>query len=135
MNNEFVIVSVWIANLIGLIEWGVLSLLLMEVTVCKDVRTVKPSRILNRNISARLRLFKRSFRSAFYRSSVGLFLGSLLAVFVMINKLWMGIIVTEIFPWSVFSLFFPMCIFIIYREIGFSLTFFDKFKLFIQGGE
>lgn len=135
MNSEIGIVIVWFANLIGLIEWGALTLLLMEVTVCKDVRMVKPSRILSRNLSARLRLFKRSFRSAFYRSSVGLFFGSLLAVFVMINKLWMGIIITEIFPWSVFSLFFPMCLFIVYREIGFSLTFFDKFKCFIRGEE
>ena len=133
--NEVQIVALWFANLIGLVEWGVLTLLLMEVTICKDARSVNTSRILNRSISARLRLFKRSFRSAFYRASVGLFAGSMMAMFVMMNKLWNGSIAREIFPWSIFSLFFPLCIFILYREFGFSLTFFDRFKGFLKGEE
>lgn len=133
--NDFQIVALWFANLIGLIEWGALTLLLMEVTICKDARSVNTSRILNRSISARLRLFKRSFRSAFYRASVGLFTGSMMAMFVMMNKLWNGSLAREIFPWSIFSLFFPLCIFILYREIGFSLTFFQKFSGFLKGEE
>lgn len=133
--NDFSIVALWLANLVGLLEWGILTLLLMEVTICKDARAVNTSRILNKSLSARLRLFKRSFRSAFYRASVGLFVGSMLAMCVMMHKLWNGSMVREIFPWSVFSLFFPFCIFILYREFGFSLTFFDKFKGFLKGEE
>lgn len=133
--NDFSIVALWLANLIGLIQWGILSLLLMEVTICKDARAVNTSRILNKSLSARLRLFKRSFRSAFYRASVGLFIGSMMAMFVMMEKLWNGVLSFEIFPWSIFSLFVPLCIFILYREFGFSLTFFNKLKRFLKGEE
>jgi len=131
--NDLSLVTLWFANLIGLFEWGILSLLLMEVTICKDARSVKTSRILNKSLSARLRLFKRSFRSAFYRASVGLFAGSMLAMFVMMNNLWNGQVIKQIFPWTIFSIFFPLCIFILYREIGFTLTFYEKLRSYIKG--
>lgn len=131
-NNTITLIFCWLANLVGLVQWGVLVLLLMEVVICKDATTANASRILNKSISARLRLFQRSFRSAFYKASIGLFIGSLMALFYMLEKLWTEINVKDFYPWTLFSLFVPLCIYIVYREIGYSLTFFDKFKEFIR---
>ena len=134
-NNTITLIFCWLANLVGLVQWGVLVLLLMEVVICKDATTANASRILNKSISARLRLFQRSFRSAFYKASVGIFIGSLMALFYMLEKLWNEINVKDFYPWTLFSLFVPICIYIVYREIGYSLTFFEKLKAFIRKEE
>lgn len=132
MSNIIIFILCWFANLVGLVQWGVLVLLLMEVIVCKDATTVNASRILNKSISARLRLFQRSFRSVFYRASIGLFFGAFMAMCYMMEKLWTTINVKDFYPWTLFSLFVPFCLYLIYREIGYSLTLFDKFKLWIR---
>ena len=131
-NNTATLIFCWLANIIGLIQWGILVLLLMEVVICKDATTANASRILNKSLSARLRLFQRSFKSAFYKASIGLFLGSLMAMFYMMEKIWTEVTVNDFYPWTLFSLFFPLCLYIVYREIGFSSTFFDKFKAFLR---
>lgn len=131
-NNTVILIFCWFASFIGLVQWGVLVLLLMEVVICKDATTANASRILNKSISARLRLFQRSFRSTFYKASIGIFLGSLIALFYMMERLWTETSVQDFYPWTLFSLFFPICVYTIYREIGYSLTFFDKFKDFIS---
>lgn len=126
------IVFCWLASLIGLVQWGGLVLLLMEVIICKDARTANATRILNKSVSARLRLFQRSFRSAFYKASIGVFLGALMAMFYMMEKIWTEVSVKDFYPWTLFSLFFPLCLYVVYRELGFSSTFFDKFRSYLK---
>jgi|SRR5690606_4237445 len=131
-NNAITLIFCWLANLIGLVQWGALVLLLMEVVICKDATTANASRILNKSISARLRLFQRSFKSSFYKASIGLFSGSFIALCYMMEKLWTKVDIKDFYPWTLLSLFFPLCVYIVYREIGYSSTFFDKFKLFLK---
>lgn len=133
--NALFLIFCWIASLVGLVGWGALTLLLMEVVLCNDATSANASRLLNKSLRARLRLFQRSFRSAFYRASIGLFAGSLMAMFYMMEKIWTEINVADFYPWTLFSVFFPICLYILYREIGYSSTFFDKFKAFLRREE
>lgn len=131
-NNAMVLIFCWFASFVGLVQWGVLTLLLMEVVLCKDATTANTSRILNKRLGARLRLFKRSLQSTFYKASVGLFAGSLLSMCYMMEKLWTKNNIEDFYPFTLFSLFVPICIYYIYRHIGFTSTFFDRFGEFIR---
>lgn len=134
-DNIFLIIFCWLSSLIGLIHWGALVLLLMEVVICKDATAVNAGRILSKSAGARLRLFKRSLKSYFYKASIGLFIGSIMAMFYMMEKIWTEIDVNDFYPWTLFSLFFPICLYVVYREIGYESTFFNKFKKFLRKEE
>lgn len=118
---------------VGLLEWAYLTLLLMEVAICKDARRVNTKRILESSFRARLRLFTRSFKNEFYRASVALFIGSLIAVFTIINEMWTGFLPLKKYSWVIFSCFFPLAIASLYHYQGYYVTFFRKFKLFWDG--
>lgn len=130
MLNNTAIIALYIVYIIGLFQWAALTLVLMEVTVCKDARTVNSTRILNTSLSARLRLFKRSFRTYFYKGSIGLLICSLLIMFGIIDNLWAGRIPRTI--WASFSLVMPASLLMLYHHLGFTLTWFRKLGLFFR---
>lgn len=124
----------FIANWVGLVLWGRLFMLLMEVIICKDALFVNTSRILNTSFIARIRLFKRSFKELFYRSSILLFIGSLVGVFVMVNELYANVFPTRKYLWTIFSIIYPTGTYFLYKSLGFRWTLQDRFLQFLHKG-
>lgn len=129
--NNFMLILLFIGQITGILVWSVLVYILIEVVICKDARTVNTSRILSVPISKRIRLFKRSFRTLFYRGSLLLLVGSLYAILVMVNNLWQGVLPTS-GRFVALSLSIPVGIIMIYRHYGHSVTWFDKLRLFFK---
>lgn len=130
MNDNFSIILI-LGNWFGLLQWTRLFMLLMEVVICKDALSVNTSKILNTSLVARFRLFRRSFRELFYRSTILLFLGSLLAVMFMASELYLNIPHIRKYLWTMFSMIFPMGVYLLYKSMGFRWTLQDQlFKVF-----
>lgn len=129
--NDYLSIILILGNWFGLLQWTRLFMLLMEVVICKDALSVNTSKILNTSIVARFRLFRRSFRELFYRSTILLFLGSLLAVMFMASELYLNIPHMRKYLWTMFSMMFPMGVYLLYKSMGFRWTLQDQlFKVF-----
>ncbi len=135
MNNFFsetLIVFMFLARMLGIIHWSILFLLLMEVVICKDARTVNTSKILNKRFAVRLRVFKRSYRDQFYKASLLIFGCSLFAVVSTVGDIWIGHFPRPPYIWTLVSLVLPIGIKILYNHMGYSLTLLQHFKIYLK---
>lgn len=131
IQNDFSIVAQNIScalYVINLFLYGYLVLVLMEVLICKDA---KSSKILHRPVKVRIRLFKRSLRSLFYRASFGVFIASFIAILTLIHQLWST--QPKKFEWVAFHNLMTLSLIYLYHYWGYNATFFTKFKLFLKG--
>lgn len=117
--------------ILALFSWGYLTLVLMEVTICKDAKQIDTHKLLHRPVRVRLRMFKRSLRSLFYRSSVGMFLGAFLATMYLMHQLWIN--EPKHTEWILFHDIFPLSTIYLFHWLGHDVTFFVKLKLFLKG--
>jgi hypothetical protein len=128
----WIIITMFFSRLIGILEWFVVLLLLMEVILCKDARTVNTVRIMNTAAAVRLRMFKTSWKSLFYRGTFILFFCALFSMVSMVSDLWLGHMPRAPYTWTMVSLFLPVGIYCIYKNMGYQITLFTKFNLFIK---
>lgn len=127
-----ILIAMFYSRIIGIIEWWIISLLLMEVIICKDARTFNTSRILEAPLAVRLRMFKRSWRSRFYKGNFILFFVSLFSIVSLMSDLWLGHMPRPPYTWTIVSIFLPLGIFLTYSSKGYKITLFTKFHLFIK---
>lgn len=130
-NDTILIVCMFLSRLIGIIEWTLVFFVTMEVVICRDARHGDITKILNSPLMVRWKLFKRSWKSLFYKGTWLIWLCSLYSVIEMISDLWLGHFPQPPYTWTIISLFLPIGIFIIYIAKGYRITLFQKFHLFM----
>lgn len=109
---------------------GYLTLVLMQVVVCKDATRGNISKLLNRPVMIRWKLFKKSLRNLFYRISVALLIASLIALITMINHLWTNY--PRHINWILFHNISSIAMIYLYHYLGHDAIFFVKLKLFLK---
>lgn len=133
MTEHFLLIVGWILNLYGLLRWAMLFLLLMEVVICKDAGN--PQAFLNKSLSLRFKIFKRSIRNPFYTGSVLLFIGACAVILFRISDMsknqlpnlhWLRLISAIVIPFGIYK---------IYKYLGYKSTFIEHFKRFLKEEE
>lgn len=134
MNNvgDTILIIMFYSRVIGIIEWWLVSLLLMEVVICKDAKTVNTARILNTPLSVRIRMFKKSWKSNFYKGNFIVFFVSIFAIVSLVSDMWLGRMPRAPYTWTMVSLFLPLGIYLTYSSKGYEITLFKKFQLFLM---
>lgn len=127
-----ILICMFYSRIIGIIEWSVTLLLLMEVVLCKDAKHVDTARIMNTRLTVRLRMFKKSWKSRFYRGTFILFFCALFSMTSMVSDMWLGHMPRAPYTWTLVSLILPLGIYFIYAAKGFKITLFNKFGLFMK---
>lgn len=132
-NNLQMLIDVVIAGfyISALFCWGYLTIVLMEVTVCKDARSINTQKLLHKPLSLRFKIFKRSLRNIFYRASFGMFIGAILATLILIHQLWINS--PKQIEWVIFHNIFPLSTIYLFHWLGHDVTFFVKLRLFLKG--
>lgn len=129
MSNIFIVVFC-VLNAVGLILWCWVSLIFLEITLCKDAKHVTMSKLFSRRLSFRLRLFLRSWQKAFYRGSVLIWLGSYVAIFIRLSEFSSGVIPLTNFPRALSAILIPMGIVLVCKSLGYESNLFtDKHKV------
>jgi hypothetical protein len=134
MNNvgNAILICMFYLRIIGIVEWSIILLLLMEVILCKDAKTVDKMKLMNTPLRVRLRMFKKSWKSHFYKGTFILFFCALFSMVSMISDMWLGHMPRAPYSWTLISLFLPFGIFLTYLSRGYRITLFSKFYLFIK---
>lgn len=134
MQSSFTILVQNFINLFyisSLFAWGYLTLVLMEITICKDARHGRAYKLLNKPMAVRYKLFKRSLGDLFYRSVFGMFIGAFLATMYLVNQLWMN--EPKVLPWIIFHNIFPLSAIFLFKYLGHEVTFFVRLRMFFKG--
>jgi hypothetical protein len=134
MNNigNAILICMFYSRIIGIVEWSISLLLLMEVILCKDAKTVDKVKLLNTPLGVRMRMFKKSWKSDFYKGTFILFFCALFSMISMISDMWLGHMPRAPYTWTLVSLFLPVGIFLTYVSKGYRITLFTKFYLFLK---
>lgn len=90
--TSLILIFFTILNAVGLMLYGWLILILIDVIVCKDAKEIDTRKLFTRSVSLRLKLFKRSLGNNFYRGSLVLLIGCILVVFIRLGDFSAGII-------------------------------------------
>lgn len=117
-------------HLFGMVCWLRLLLLLLQVVVCKDARTLDINRLKEIPISARIRLFMGSLKDKFYVGSILLFIATLFASLKMMNEMYYYIFPIKNWVWLLFHPLIAIGIYKIYKSRGYRLEIIEKFKIF-----
>lgn len=131
MSGEIYLTVKTVMLITGLFSWGYLTLLLMEITICKDARQINTVKLLQRPVHVRFKLLKRSLRSVFYRACAGMFIGSFIVTMNIIQQIWVG--ENKTINWCFFHLIFPISCAALFHVQGYYVTFFVRFKDFLAG--
>ncbi len=116
----------------GLFGWAYLSLLLMEVVVCKDARMMNIQRLLELSFKRRSKIFLRNLKSPYYFASVMILLASFFALCQLSLELWTTASLTKSIRWSIFHPVLSQGLIILYRSFGYRITYISKIKEFLE---
>lgn len=90
--DNLMLILFTIINAVGLLLYGWLILILIDVIVCKDAKVIDTQKLFARSVASRLKLFKRSLGNNFYRGSLILLIGCIMVVFIRLADFSAGII-------------------------------------------
>lgn len=111
-----------ILNAISIVLWIYAMLLLMSVVVCKDILQINSARILQSPLKVRLKLFRRSLRSRFYKGAVCLFVSCLMVLGNRLAQISTGDYKVNFYVMTLL-LTFPVGIILNYKSKGFTTPF------------
>lgn len=117
-------------HLFGLFNWSLLTLLLMNVVICKDGINFNIRKFLNTTKRRRWRIFKRNLANMFFRINIGFFILSCLVSFHLIMELYNNFIPEKPMFWLIFHPAISYLIYKLYGIFGYKIQLFVKFKLF-----
>lgn len=130
--GKFILITMFYSRMIGILEWSILLLMLAEVIICKDARQINTERILNTPKEVRLRIFRKSWKSPFYKATFIIFFSAMFSMVTMILDLWLHNMPRAPYTWTLISLILPLGLIFLYSYLGYQITFFKKFTLFIH---
>lgn len=119
-------------HLTGLVFWCLLCLLLMQVVLCKSWRC-DLTKFFAVSRKRRLKIFKRNLKNDFYRSSLILFVISIIAGLKMVFDLYSNTFTDTGLIWLLFHPVLAFAIFQLYKSYGYRIELFLKFREFLNG--
>lgn len=124
MDNVFLILFT-ILNAGGILLYGWLILILIDVVICKDAKEIDTQKLFTRSISMRLKLFKRSLGNNFYKGSLALLLGCILVIFIRLSDFSAGVLQLPSVR-AVATILIPGGLILVYSFLGYRSPFFRK---------
>lgn len=122
--NNILLISFCIFNAVGVVLYSWLSIILMEIVLCKDMKQGNASRLFSKSITLRLKLFRRSLGNNFYFASLLLWVGCYIVIFIRLTELTGGVIPAIDSPRSIASMFIPYGIILLYKGMGYQSRLF-----------
>lgn len=123
MNNILLIIFS-IFNAAGIFLYAWLSIILMQVVLCREAKEIDTKKLFSRSISLRLKLFRRSLGSNFYRGSILIWIACYIVIFLRVQELTGGIIPQTNSPRTIASMFLPGGIIWLYKYMGYESSLF-----------
>ena len=124
--NNLILIAYCIFNAVGIVLYAWLSIVLLEIVLCRDVKQGNTTKLFSKRLTLRLRLFKRSLGNMFYRGTFCVWIASYIIIVIRLQELTGGIlphtdtlrpVVTMLLPYGIISL---------YRGFGYQSTLFTK---------
>lgn len=115
----------------GFVALCYLFLVLLQLVLCRDATEANTSKLLNRPLKVRWRLFKRSLHDNWYKASLGLFI----SVCILLSRLGYEFIhnIGKPTPLIIFHGVFWPCLGWLYYQRGYKAIFFVKLGQFLNG--
>lgn len=126
--NSVLMVLFCIFNACGVFLYGWLSIILMEVVLCKDARQIDTAKLFSKRFTTRMRLFKRSMGGMFYRGTFCLWIGCYIVLFIRLTELSGGVIPPTNSPRAIASMLIPYGVILLYKAWGHQSTLFSGSK-------
>lgn len=122
------LIALCFMNAVGISLYAFLSIMLMELVFCPDIRHNKVNMIFSRSFAVRLRLFRRSLGSLFYRGTFYIWICCYLIIFLRLQEITSGNLPNFDSLRIIITVVLPSGLILVYRSMGYGVTIFGSRK-------
>lgn len=126
MINNIILILYCVFNAIGIYLYAYLSIVLLQVILCRHARDIDTAKLFSKALSVRLNLFKRSLGNTFYLGSFCIWIACYIVIIIRLNEITGGYIPRTDTLRPIVSMLLPFGIIKLYRYLGYQNVLFKK---------